>query len=192
MASSEKAGALKNAFVNAIADELGGEAMAQAGAMENAKLAGKLGLDVGNQASVTFNIDDGMKTSRADGLDEATAIKNGKSVTYNMPGAGDPLEARGKMPHQKVTTPMTRDEFKKSSREVSNREGARKMSAAEAQAIVSNAFGTKSAAAHQADRNDRNDRRQRFQSNMRHQQMMQGINRPRTLTPNYMGGYNVY
>jgi len=55
MASSEKAGALKNAFVNAIADELGGEAMAQAGAMENAKLAGKLGLDVGDTASIIYD-----------------------------------------------------------------------------------------------------------------------------------------
>ena len=52
MASSEKAGALKNAFVNAIADNLGEETMAQAGAMENAKLAGKLGLDVGDQAGM--------------------------------------------------------------------------------------------------------------------------------------------
>ena len=56
MASSEKAGALKDAFVNAIADELGGEAMAQAGAMENAKLAGKLGLDVGNQATTFYDL----------------------------------------------------------------------------------------------------------------------------------------
>ena len=56
MASSEKAGALKNAFVNAIADELGGEAMAQAGAMENAKLAGKLGLNVGDQAGVLIDL----------------------------------------------------------------------------------------------------------------------------------------
>lgn len=53
MASSEKAGALKDAFVNAIANELGEEAMAEAGAMENAKLAGKLGMKAdGDQASL--------------------------------------------------------------------------------------------------------------------------------------------
>lgn len=67
MASSEKAGALKDAFVNAIADNLGEEKMAQAGAMENAKLAGKLGLPVGNQASVLMDLGNQYETYTNDG-----------------------------------------------------------------------------------------------------------------------------
>lgn len=74
MASSEKAGALKNAFVNAIANELGGEAMAQAGAMENAKLAGKLGLDVGDQASKIYDLKRNQVRETNDGIARATVI----------------------------------------------------------------------------------------------------------------------
>ena len=76
MASSEKAGALKDAYVSAIADELGGEAMAQAGAMENAKLAGKLGLPVGNQASVLVDLTEGTASQWNDGDPSITIDSN--------------------------------------------------------------------------------------------------------------------
>ena len=51
-----KAETLKNAYLSGVADTLGAEALAEAGAMENAKLAGKLGMEVGGeQASITFD-----------------------------------------------------------------------------------------------------------------------------------------
>ena len=51
----KEAGKLKGAYLSGIADTLGAEAMAEAGAMENAKLAGKLGMDMGDQASVVMS-----------------------------------------------------------------------------------------------------------------------------------------
>ena len=96
MASSEKAGALKNAFVNAIADELGGEAMAQAGAMENAKLAGKLGLDVGDQAGMLLDLPSGRVFGINDGNPSYTVKDNNKSLRAQMgPEYGYPVENQG-------------------------------------------------------------------------------------------------
>ena len=48
---------LKDAYIAGIADTLGAEAMAEAGAMENAKLAGKLGMSLGDQASIIQDYD---------------------------------------------------------------------------------------------------------------------------------------
>ena len=48
-----KAETLKNAYLSGVADTLGAEAMSEAGAMENAKLAGKLGMEAaGEQAAI--------------------------------------------------------------------------------------------------------------------------------------------
>ena len=44
-----KAEKLKDAYIAGVADNLGTEGMAEAGAMENAKLAGKLGMEVGGE-----------------------------------------------------------------------------------------------------------------------------------------------
>ncbi len=93
MASSEKAGALKDAFVNAIANELGEEKMAQAGAMENAKLAGKLGMDVGDQAGVMMDLPSGKVFSKNDGRNIFIVKDNNKSrsIKVNDPDYGFPV-----------------------------------------------------------------------------------------------------
>lgn len=87
MASSEKAGALKNAFVNAISNELGEEAMAEAGAMENAKLAGKLGLDLGDVAAVHYDLDRGEIFGKNDGDDSQWSHRGGKKYRMSRDSA---------------------------------------------------------------------------------------------------------
>jgi hypothetical protein len=97
MASSEKAGALKDAFVNAIANDLGEETMAKAGAMENAKLAGKLGMEVNSPVATTdVNIMTGNQKMTNDGIQDLILRgPQGAVVLDRIPPAAFPITTKG-------------------------------------------------------------------------------------------------
>ncbi len=80
--AANKAVALKDAYIKGIAEELGAEVMAEASAMENAKPAGKLGLDVGDQASMIYDSGRGVMTSINDGNPTVSFIDQGKGLIY--------------------------------------------------------------------------------------------------------------
>ena len=69
MASSkEKAVGLKDAYVAGLLDSAGPEAAAEAGAGAMQELAGKLGMEQGQQASILLDIATGKQERRNDGI----------------------------------------------------------------------------------------------------------------------------
>jgi hypothetical protein len=79
MAASGKAQALKDAYIEGIAREAGEEVMAEAGAANLADLAGKLGMEQGQQASELFDLDSQIVTRSNDG-DPHVYIKQGREM----------------------------------------------------------------------------------------------------------------
>ena len=89
MAASNKATALKDSFINAIATEVGPEGMAAAGAFQNDKLAGKLGMKAGGDtASITYNADTNRETLLNDGINEKIFIKGGQEIRVPQASGG--------------------------------------------------------------------------------------------------------
>ena len=189
MASSEKAGALKDAFVNAIADELGGEAMAQAGAMENAKLAGKLGLDVGDQATVYADLDRGTLTGRNDGLPDVYITKGGRTnhSTANHSWATNPSFVGSAPAHQKKSVPLSGSNFK-----YFNDLNNINMQVNEAEQDLQNFGDMRLREAQRQNseirRNGQEQQRWRQEQNQRERNQ----NRTRQILPNTYGGYTMY
>ena len=92
---------LKDAYLSGIADTLGAEAMAEAGAMENAKLAGKLGMNAGDLASITFDADNRKVTFMNDS-DPNLYVRSGGKYYLAGPEIRNSPELRG----QNIANPV--------------------------------------------------------------------------------------
>lgn len=113
MAASNKATALKDSFINAIAAEVGPEGMAAAGAFQNDNLAGKMGMKAGGDIATVFaDLDEGTVTGRNDGLPNVVITRAGEKVFRNDASAATPKGTQGRGAHEKITSPMQAAEFK--------------------------------------------------------------------------------
>jgi hypothetical protein len=92
MAASGKAQALKDAYVEALAKEAGPEVMAEAGAASLGDLAGKLGMEQGQQAGIIVDLKSGNSLARNDGNPRfIISDGNNMQITKNA-GAAFPLQ----------------------------------------------------------------------------------------------------
>lgn len=113
MAASNKATALKDSYINSIATEVGPEGMAAAGAFQNDKLAGKLGMKAGGDIATVFaDLDEGTVTGRNDGLPNVVITRAGEKVFKNDASAATPKGTQGRGAHEKIASPMQAAEFK--------------------------------------------------------------------------------
>ena len=104
MASSkDKAIGLKDAYVQGILDGAGPEASAEAGQAELADLAGKLGIEKSNTASVMFDLNSGDIKGINDGKPysfitrDGSTTNNGDGENYRYPVDGG-VNASGSTP----------------------------------------------------------------------------------------------
>ena len=87
MASSEeKAVGLKDAYVAGLLDSAGPEGAAEAGAGAMQELAGKLGIEQGQQASIEFDLDKGIQYNVNDRSPEVRYKKNGRILSGEVRG----------------------------------------------------------------------------------------------------------
>ena len=109
------AGKLKNAYMAGIADTLGAEAMAEAGAMENAKLAGKLGMNLGDMASVVYDLDQNKRVLINDGDPNLYAKQGRDMVVIDTYGSyAEPIYMGGRNAQQEeYLQPKTRMDVQK-------------------------------------------------------------------------------
>ena len=113
MAASNKATALKDSFINAIAAEVGPEGMAAAGAFQNDNLANKLGMKAGGDLATVFaDLDEGTVTGRNDGLPNVVITRAGEKRFSTNPKAARPPGTAGKPANEKLTVPMNAAGFK--------------------------------------------------------------------------------
>ena len=106
MASSkDKAVGLKDAYVAGLLDSAGPEGAAEAGAGAIAELAGKLGMEQGQQASAHIDLDRNTYTPANDGDPHNYATRNGVTTRAYAPEQAYPLKGYG---HGTQTTiPLT-------------------------------------------------------------------------------------
>ena len=88
---------LKDAYIAGIVDSLGGEAMAEMGAAENAALAGRLGREVGGEQAGMFVNLSGTPTiiQKNDGNPRLVIADGNRVKTVKDQSAANPLSGRG-------------------------------------------------------------------------------------------------